>query len=90
MAGDTCSIREERASRRRMPSAVYELDAYGVGNDTRLVATREQESDCLTPSLAIVECPVIDVHPDEGVGFVAIKSTRVLHGVVERCGAVLQ
>ena len=55
-----------------------------------LDAALEEESDGLAAALAVVERPVVDVHPDEGVGLRAVEAAGVLHRVVERTDAVLQ
>ena len=70
-------------------SVFNELNLNGAGDDAFCDATFEEEADAFSASVAIVECPVIDVHADEGVGFRAVQTSGKLHGMVQCAGSMI-
>ena len=58
--------------------------------DSGLDATVQEDSNSLPATLAVVKRPVVDVHPDERIGILSLKTSGVAHGVIQRARAVLQ
>src|SRR5258705_748730 len=93
MACCTVATAAKRAARRSsssMSSVVNELHRHGARYDPRFHSFVEEEPDCCPPPIAIVERPVVHVHPDEGVGLAPIEAARVTHGVIQRALSVVQ
>src|SRR5438045_9388708 len=93
MACCTVATAANRAARRSSSatnSVVNELHCHRVGYDAGLDTLVEKKSNCRASTLAVVEGPVVDVHPDECVSLVAVESARKAHGVVERVFPVIE
>ncbi len=67
-----------------------ELHLHRPRDHTLVDAAREQSSHRLTTTWAVVERPVVHVHPDEFVGFTTIQAARVLHRMIERLSTMLE
>ena len=59
-------------------------------DDAGFDASLEQQSARLPSPLAVVERPVVHVHPDEGVGLGPVEAAGVLHRMIERRLSVFQ
>src|SRR5450759_5194338 len=86
----TAANRAARRSSSAMSSVVNELHrhrtCYHAGPD----AFVEEEPDCRSAALAVIERPVVHVHPDERVGLAPIETARIAHRVVESILAVFE
>ena len=71
-------------------TSVGKLDDDRLWNDSRLDTATKELPDRFPPAHTVIERPVIDVHPDEGVGIAALESSGVAHGMVERIRSVLE
>src|SRR5689334_21097545 len=71
-------------------SVAGELHVNGFRDDAGLNAALEEEAHGFAAFRSVVECPVVDVHADECVGFGPIQSACEFHGVVERSASMLQ
>src|SRR5262245_20901221 len=69
---------------------VNELHGNVAIDDPGCNAALEELADGRAAAIAVVECPVVDVHPDERVGLRAIEATRITHRVVECVRPMLQ
>src|SRR5688572_23253198 len=68
----------------------HELHLHRARDHAFVDAPREQSAHCLTTSWAVIERPVVHVHPDEFIGLAAIEAARVLHRMIERLPAMLE
>src|SRR5690349_9979334 len=50
----------------------------------------KQKPNGVAAPLAVIEGPIVHVHPDESVGATALETARVLHGVIECSSPVLK
>ena len=62
--------------------SIDKFHGYRLLDDAGLYAALEKETHRLTSALAVVERPVVHVHPDERIGLRAVETSCVLHRVV--------
>ena len=70
--------------------SIDKFDGYWLLDQACSHAALEEKANSLAAAIAVVERPVVDVHPDEGVGLGSIEAAGVLHRVVERAAPMLQ
>src|ERR1700724_3350894 len=80
----TAANRAARRSSSATSSVVNELHRHRARYHARPDAFIEEEPYRSASALAVIECPVVDVHSNEGVGLASIESARIPHCVVER------
>ena len=73
-----------------MSSVVNELHRYRARNNSRFHTFVEEKPDRCPPTIAIVERPVVHVHPHEGVGPCLADPAVETCRMVERRLPVLQ
>src|SRR5688572_15549052 len=72
------------------PLAFNELHGDRPRYDPRANSPLQKPSYSLTPLVAVIQRPVVHVHPNELVGFAAIQAARVLHRVVQGILAMVE
>src|ERR1700736_3713927 len=93
MACCTVATAAKRAARRwssSISSVVNELHRHRSRNHSRFDPFIQEEADSTTTALAVVERPVVDIHPDEGVCLAAIEAARETHCVIQRVLPVVE
>src|SRR3990170_7667206 len=89
----TVATAAKRAARRCSSvtsSVVNELHRHWTRDHTASHAFIQEQPNGGAPARAVVERPVIDVHPDERIRFAAVQPAGKAHGMIERFGAVIQ
>src|ERR1051325_8476882 len=71
-------------------SLIHELDGDRFCDQSALDTAFEEEANGASATVAVVQCPVVHVHADEGIGHGTLEPARVLHRMVQRAGPVLQ
>src|ERR1700694_131894 len=87
MACCTVATAAKRAARRwssSISSVVNGLHRHRSRNHSRFDPFIEEEADSTATALAVVERPVVDVHPDKSVRLAAVEAARETHRVVQR------
>src|ERR1700730_13950998 len=93
MACCTVATADNRAARRSSSatsSVVNELHRHRARYHARPDAFVEEEPDCRPASFAVVERPVIHVHPDERIGLAPVEATCKAHRMVQSILAVIE
>src|SRR5688572_23703971 len=93
MACWTVATAANRAARRwssSMSSVVNELHRHRASDDACFDSFVEKEADRLPPAIAVVERPVVHVHPDERVGLAPVEAASEAHRMIERILAVVE
>src|SRR3979411_1920776 len=87
MACCTVATAAKRAARRwssSISSVVNELHRHRSRNHSRFHSLVEEETDSPPARLAVIERPVVDIHPDERVRLAAIETAGETHRVIQR------
>src|SRR3982074_3505381 len=72
-----------RRSSSATSSVVNELHRHRTRYHAGPDAFLEEEPDCRPAALAVVECPVVHVHPDERVSLAPIEAARKAHRMIQ-------
>src|SRR5947207_7138243 len=80
----------EKSSKLKAQSSNHELQFLPVRNQPAFEGPAKETPDRLASIVAVIEGPVIDVHPDELVSEVAAHAAGEMEGVLRRFGAVIE
>src|ERR1700675_3694904 len=86
----TAANRAARRSSSATSSVVNELHRHRTCYHARPDAFVEEEPDRCPTAFAVVERPVIHVHPDERIGLSPVEATRKTHRMVQSVLAVIE
>src|SRR6266849_4176938 len=86
----TAANRAARRSSSATSSVVNELHRHRTRYHAGPDAFLEEEPDCRPAALAVIERPVIHVHPDERVSLASVEATRKAHRMVQSAVAVIE